>query len=131
MSETPYNYQPLPDDVTQAPLPEPNANPQRAAQVRSAEDRIADLERQLAQMQAALKAAAPLATNGYDRYGNEVPDNVFAYDNPTKFHHTLVLATGELVGSPTVQSTEHWSRVLQQNVPVVHRLTNAEESEAA
>lgn len=44
------------------------------------------------------------------------------YTDYAEFPCVLTLATGELVGSPSIQSTHHYSPKLDQDVPVVGRL---------
>lgn len=44
------------------------------------------------------------------------------YDEPydaERYPFVLTLATGELVGSPSSQTTHHWSRDLEADVPVI------------
>jgi hypothetical protein len=122
---------PLQDNVTRAPLAEPDQPAsQRAQTAKSDADRISFLEAQLAELQAAVNANKPKAPHGYMRNGEPAPSAVHSYDNPTDYPFTLVLATGETVGHSSKQSTNHWSRVLQQNVPVTYIHEN-EEVEAA
>jgi hypothetical protein len=47
------------------------------------------------------------------------PDPYKDYADAEAFPCVLTLATGEMVGSPSVQSTEHYSPKLDCNVPVV------------
>lgn len=46
------------------------------------------------------------------------PDPYKDHDHES-FSHVLTLATGELAGTTSTASTEHWSPKLKANVPVV------------
>lgn len=50
------------------------------------------------------------------------PDPYDDYNDAEAFPAVLILATGEKVGSASVQSTQHWSRELECDVPVVGAL---------
>lgn len=47
------------------------------------------------------------------------PDPYTDYNDAEAFPYVLTLATGEKVGSPSAQSTHHYSRELEQDVPVI------------
>ena len=122
---------PLPDNVTQAPLAVPDQPAsERAQTARTDAERIAFLESQIAELQAAVNATKPKAPHGYMRNGDPAPSAVHSYENPTAYPYTLVLATGETVGHSSKQSTAHWSRKLQQDVPVTYIHENEEEEAA-
>jgi hypothetical protein len=110
----------MPDFEVAAPDPEAERN--RAQLVRSADERIAALEAMIAEMRAATAYPVP---HGRLADGSEAPDESHAYDHPGSYSHTLLLATGEAVGSPNLQSTHHHSRVLGREVPVTGFLVNA------
>lgn len=99
-------------------IPPRDANPDRVEQVKSDAERIAQLEAKLQELLEAQKANAPAAPHGYLANGDEVPDASHPYDNPAEYKNQLVLVTGEVVGTTGVQSTSHWSRKLQRDVPV-------------
>jgi len=112
------------EKVQEAPLPTSSGNPERVAQVRTAEDRIAALEALVQQQQSEISANKPKAPHGFLANGDPVPNATHPYENPRDYNGTLVLSTGELVGAPNPQSTSHWSRVLHQDVPVVRYIQN-------
>ena len=98
-----------------------------AVVTRSAEEirdgRLAALEEQIRQ----LRAAA--ATDGLSEE-ERAAELARTYDRPHEYPYTLVLATGELVGHPGVQSTHHLSRALGYDVEVVRVITNRAEEAA-
>jgi hypothetical protein len=82
---------------------------QSAEEIR--DERIAELESQLARL---------MAANGQPEISEEERLKRFndPYDNAHDYGYVLALATGELVGHDNPHSTRHWSRALSKDVPV-------------
>ena len=86
------------------------------------EQRIAALETQLKANTAELEAyRAQAAADGLTEEERLATWN-HTYDAPHDYPFQLILATGEIVGHPNVQSTRHTSRKLGYDVPV-HAVT--------
>ena len=111
----------MPEDAP-LPPPDPQAERNRAGIVRSDAARIAELERQIALLLAATMVPYP---HGVTADGTEVPDAGYAYAHPEQYGVILLLATGETVGAPNVQSSHHHSPRLGRDVPVTGCLINA------
>jgi hypothetical protein len=109
----------MPEDV---PAPDEGAAEKRAGLVRDADERIKELERQLALLLAATKVPYP---HGVQADGTEVPDAEHPYLHPGQYAVTLLLRSGESVGAPNFQSSHHYSRRLGRDVPVDGYLVNA------
>lgn len=95
--------------MTAEELEQASAATRTAEQERDA--RIQELERQLATL---------MSKNQEEELSEEerLARVAHPYEHPHDYSHVLVLATGELVGHPNAQSTHHYSRTLQREVPV-------------
>lgn len=82
---------------------------------------IANLRSELARIKA---GPAPVSPEGESVF--QAPHADHPYDEPGHegYKHTLVLATGELVGHANGVSTHHHSRLLDRDVPVTAAFEN-------